>query len=248
MANTKKIKHPSHPSYTLRYGKKTIRFIADKVVIFQLMRKLHGRFWGATGVLIMSLGFLVCFLIRPDMLLWSTAVSDFGRDVRTAPYLAASLFFGAYGLWRWRNYLKRTLRHARPVTTLVGLTVLGLYVAALMPVAWEPLPYRIHIIGVTVAGVSMAATVVVDTLLTRTRRDGSFQLWRFFRLCSFLLIVVGGYITLASSDILGWYQMALAGEILMLAGYTIWITDKTYRGEGGRSKLSQTLRRIVLID
>lgn len=196
----------------------------------------------------MSLGFVVCFLIRPDMLLWSTALSDFGRDVRTAPYLAASLFFGAYGLWRWRNYLKRTLRHARPVTGLVGLTVIGLYIAALMPVAWEPIPYRLHLIGVTVAGLSMAATVVADTLLTKTRRNSSYRLWRFFRFCSFSLIVGGGYLTLGSSHLVEMYEAALLGEIMMLAGYTIWIIDKTYRGEGSRSRLSQTLRKIVLID
>lgn len=248
MPKTKTKKSKRGSSYSVRYGKKTIRFIGDKVLIFRLMRSLHGRFWGVVGVLIMTIGFTVCFLIERDMLHWSTAFSDFGRNVRTAPYLAASLFFGAYGLWRWRNYLKRTLRHARPVTTLVGFTVVGLYVAALMPVAWEPIPYRIHIIGVSVAGLSMAATVVADTLLTRTRREGSVALWRFFRLCSFLFIVSGGYLTLGSSNIVGIFDIALLGELLMLVGYTIWIVDKTYRGEGGRSKLSLLLRRIVLID
>jgi hypothetical protein len=234
--------------YTLRYGKKTIRFIGDKVVIFRLMRSLHGRFWGVAGLLIMGGGFLVCFLIRRDMLQWSTAFSDFGRDVRTAPYLAVSLFFGAYGLWRWRNYLKRTLRHARPVTWLVGLTVFGLYIAALMPVAWEPVPYRLHLAGVSLAGLSMAATVVADTLLTKTRRNKSVHLWRFFRLCSFMFIIAGGYITLGSSNLIKWFELSLLGELLMLGGYTIWIIDKTYRGEGSSSKLSQRLRKIVLID
>jgi hypothetical protein len=238
----------SFSGYTLRYGKKTIRFIGDKVVIFRLMRSLHGRFWGIAGLLIMTIGFTVCFLIRRDMLMLSTAFSDFGRDVRTAPYLAVSLFFGAYGLWRWRIYLKRTLRHARPVTTLVGLTVLGLYTAALMPVAWEPIPYRIHILGVSVAGLSMAATVVVDSLLTRTRNNKSVRLWRFFRLCSFLLILIGGYITLGSMSLLKWFELSLLGELLMLIGYTLWIIDKTYRGEGSRSRLSLMLRKIVLID
>jgi hypothetical protein len=248
MQKQKNSKKKSFSGYTIRYGKKTIRFIGDKVVIFRLMRSLHGRFWGLAGLVIMMSGFTVCFLIKRDLLVWSTAFSDFGRDVRTAPYLAVSLFFGAYGLWRWRNYLKRTLRHARPVTTLVGLTVIGLYIAALMPVAWEPVPYRIHLVGVSLAGLSMAATVVADTLLTRTRHNKSVRLWRFFRLCSFMFIVAGGYITLGSSNIVGWFEYALLGEIIMLVGYTIWILDKTYRGEGSRSKLSQALRKVVLVD
>ncbi len=212
------------------------------------MRSLHGRFWGIAGVLIMSFGLSVCFLVKPETLSWSTAFSDFGRDVRTAPYLAASLFFGAYGLWRWRNYLRRTLKHARPLTSLVGLTVFGLYIAALMPIAWEPWPYRLHIFGVAVSGAAMAATVVVDTLLTKTRSRHSLQLWRFMRLVSFLLIVVGGFITLGSANLVGWFRLALAGELLMLVGYTLWIIDKTYHGEGGRSRLSIALRKIVLID
>jgi hypothetical protein len=248
MPKTKIRKQKKSSAYTLRYGKKTFRFIADKVLIFQMMRKLHGRFWGIAGLMIMSGGFVVCILIDREMLKWSTAFSDFGRDVRTAPYLAVSLFFGAYGFWRWRNYLKRTLRHARPVTTLVGFTVFGLYVAALMPVAWEPIPYKIHIIGVTIAGLSMAATVVADTLLTRTKNNKSVELWRFFRLCSFMFIVAGGYITFGSSNLLDWFEFALLGELMMLLGYTIWILDKTYRGEGSRSKLSLIMRKVVLID
>lgn len=233
---------------TIKIGRRTVSLIADRVIIFRLMRRLHGRFWGITGLLIMVLGFTVCFLIKPKTLHWSTAFSDFGRDVRTAPYLAASLFFAAYGLWRWRNYLHRTLRRARPVTTLVSLTVLGLYIAALMPVAWEPWPYRLHVFGVGLAGASMAATVVVDTLLTRTRRLHSYFLWRFLRLLSFLLIVAGGYLTLGSVTVIDWFRLALLGELSMLVGYGIWIVDKTYRGEGGRSKLSLLLGKVILID
>lgn len=182
------------------------------------------------------------------MIGWSTAYSEFGNDVRTAPYLAASLFFFAYGLWRWRNYLRRTLRHARPVTTLVGLTVIGLYLAALMPISWQVWPYRLHVFGVALAGLSMAATVVVDTLLTRTRRNRHVNLWRFLRLCSFLLIVFGGYITLGSNSRVLWFHLALLGELMMLIGYTIWVIDKTYRGEGSRTQLSMLLHKIVLVD
>lgn len=241
-------KNSTIPNYSVTFGKRTIRFIADRVVIFRLMRKLHGRFWGVAGMVIMILLFTVCFAVRPDMLQWSTAFSDFGRDVKTAPYLAAALFFGAYGLWRWRNYLRRTLRHARPVTGLVTLTVAGLYVAALFPVAWEPWPYRIHMFGVILFGLSMAATVVVDTLLTRTRQKRGVSFWRLLRAVSFLLIIFGGYITFGSASIVAWYRLALLGETMMFIGYAIWIIDKTYRGEGRRSRLSLLLQKIVLID
>lgn len=246
--NKKSQKTSSVPQYTLRYGKKTVRFVLNKVLIFRVMQRLANRSWGITGALIMSLGFAVCFAIRPDMLLWSTAFSDFGRDVRTAPYLAAALFFGAYGLWRWRSYLKRTLKRTRPITGLISLTVGGLYIAALMPIAWEPWPARIHIAGVVLAGLSMAATVVVDTLLTKIRRNKNLLWWRLLRLTSFLLIVAGGVITFGSVESIDWFYLALLGEIMMFTGYVLWIFDKTYRGEGNRTQLSKLLHKIVLVD
>lgn len=247
----RKKSNPSLYKYTYRtfvVGKRSVHYIADKVIIFRLMRSLHGRFWGIVGLFIMAAFFTICFFIRPDMLVWKTAISDFGRDVRTAPYLAAALFFGAYGLWRWRNYLKRTLRHSRPVTGLVNLTIIGLYIAALFPVAWEPWPYRIHMFGVILFGISMAATVVVDTILTKTKKKKGVELWRFLRLVSFALIIFGGYITFGSAGIIGWYQLALLGELMMFVGYAIWIIDKTYRGEGSRSRVSRIFKGLVLID
>lgn len=243
-----KVRNKTISSYTLHYGRRTVRFIVDKVLIFKLIRRVHGRFWGLAGLLLMFTGFVICCLVIPEMIAWSTAFSDFGRDVRTAPYLAASLFVGAYGLWRWRTYLRRTLKHARPVTTLVGLTVIGFYIAALMPIAWEPWPYRLHVFGVALSGISMAATVVVDSLLTRQKRNMYSLRWRMLRLISFLLILVGGYITLGSASFLGWYKLSLAGELAMFVGYFIWVADKTYRGEGARSALSRMLSKIVLID
>lgn len=233
--------------FRFSYGSRTISFIADKVLIFRMMRKLHGRFWGIAGLSLMLIGLTVCLMIRPDMIDWSTAYSDFGRDVRTAPYLAVSLFFGAYGLWRWRNYLRRTLKRARPVTSLVTLTVIGFYIAALMPVAWEPWPYRLHVFGVALAGLCMAATVVADSLLTRSRRNQPAG-WRLLRLMSFLIIVIGGYITFGSNSRIEWFQLSLLGELMMFLGYGLWVVDKTYRGEGARSRLSMLLSKIVLID
>lgn len=248
MTKHRKSKKQPFPYRTFNFGRRTIRFIGDKVILFKVLRKLHGRFWGVASLLIMISLICICFLIRPDMLEVSVPISDFGRDVRTVPYFTAALFFGAYGLWRWRNYLRRTLRHSRPVTGLVTLTVIGLYIAALFPVAWEPWPYRIHMFGVILFGASMAATVVVDTLLTKTKKKKNVGLWRFFRLVSFLLIVVGGYITFGSAEVINWYELSLLGELMMLAGYAIWITDKTYRGEGSRSKLSKLFKGFVLVD
>lgn len=242
-----KLLHPfSYKSIVI--GKRTVHYVSDRVVIFRLMRRIHGRFWGVSGIIIMTMFFTVCFMIRPDMLNVKTALSDFGRDVRTAPYLAAALFFGAYGLWRWRNYLKRTLKHSRPVTTLVFFSVVGLYIAALFPVAWEPVGYRIHIFGVMLFGISMAMTVLVDTSLSKTKKKKGYKLWRVFRLFSFMLIISGGYITLGSITILGWFELALLGEVMMFLGYSIWIVDKTYRGEGARSQLSKLFKGMVLID
>lgn len=239
----------SAPTFVFKRGKRTVHFIADKVVIFRLMRSLHGRFWGVAGMLIMIGGFTACFIIRPDLWTVSTAFSDFGSDVKTAPWFAAAMFFGAYGLWRWRNYLRRTLKHSKPVIWLTGFTVAGLYVAALMPVAWEPWPHRIHMVAVAVAGISMAATVVVDTLLTRTSRKKKFSSWwRMGRFVSFSSIVIGGWLTLGSANNVGWYDVSLLGECLMLAGYAIWVIDKTYHGEGSRSALSKMLKKVVLID
>lgn len=236
------------PVKTFKIGKRTFKFIADKVIIFRLMRQLHGRFWGLAGLLMMLVGLGVCFLIRPDLVAWSTAFSDFGSDVRTAPYLAGSLFFAAYGLWRWRNYLRRTLRHARPVTLLVGITVFGFYVAALMPVSWEYWPHRLHVLGVSISGMAMAASVVVDTILTNVRRGDSIYLWRLFRALSFLMIIIGGFITYGSSNLVNWYNLSLLGELIMYFGYLFWVADKTYRGEGARSKFSKLLRKFVLVD
>lgn len=135
-----------------------------------------------------------------------------------------------------------------PVTGLVTLTVLGLYLVALMPVSWKPVPYKVHLFGVALAGVSMLATVVLDGLLTKTRKSAAAPLWRFLRAVSILLIVAGGWITYGSSGIANWYQLSLLGETLLLGGYLIWIILKTYQGEGNRTTLSKALKNFVLID
>lgn len=227
------------------FRNQNFRVLLDKVLIFRLFKTLHGRFWGITGISLMIVGFSVCFLIRPDLLIVSTAFSDFGTDVRTSPYFAGSVFIGAYGIWRWRNYLARTWKRAMPVTGLLTMTILGLYAVALVPISWNN---RLHMAGMILAGISMLLTVVVDGLLSKPTRTGRKIHWRLIRLSSFTLILIGGWLTFGSAELIGLYDLALLGETLMLLGYLMWVGLKTYQGEGNRSQLSRSLKKIVLID
>lgn len=244
----KKKKAPPVRSVSFTYKQHRVLVLLDKVLIFRFIRNLHGRFWGLAGISVMLVGFSVCFAIRPDMINVATPFSNFGNDTRTAPYFAGSVFFAAYGMWRWRNYLTRTWKHTRPVTGLITLTVIGLYLVALMPVSWRPVPFYVHMFGVCLAGASMLATVILDGLLTKTRDSRYAVRWRFIRLVSVVLILVGGFITLASTELLAWYQLSLLGESLLIAGYFLWISLKTYQGEGNRTVLSRILKKVVLID
>lgn len=228
-----------------RFRNLKVRVLLDKVLLFRLFRSFHSRFWGVAGISLMTIGFSICFAIRPDLRDVSTAFSDFGNDVRTAPYFAGSVFIGAYGMWRWRNYLARTWKRGMPVTGLITLTVLGLYIVALMPISWNN---RIHMAGVILTGISMLATVILDGLLSKPTSRGRHIHWRAIRISSFLLIVFGGWITFGSAELIGWYSLALLGESLMLLGYLLWVSFKTYQGEGSRSQLSRMLKKIVLID
>lgn len=225
-----------------------IRVLIDRLLIFRFIRQLHGRFWGITAMLSMVFGLMICFAIKPDSAHWSTAFSDFGNDVRTAPYFAGSIFFASFGLWRWRNYLGHTLKRTRPLFELITLTIIGLYLVALMPVSWGGIPHHLHIFGVMLTGASMLATVIIDTLLSKPRRTRHADRWRFYRLLSCSLIIIGGWLTLSSSTLLHRYHVSLFGEILILAGYTTWVSMKTYMGEGNRSQLSKLLRTFVLVD
>ena len=161
--------------YNFNFRKHRFQVLLDDVLIFRFFRHLHGRFWCLAGILVLLLGIVVCFAIRPDLLHYSTAISDFGLDVRTAPYFAGSVFFAAYGLWRWRNYLSRTLKRTRPILALITFTIIGLYMVALFPVSWYPWPYRIHFAGVIITGISIAATVIFDILLSKTRKKQNLQ-------------------------------------------------------------------------
>lgn len=243
-------RHKSSPNkyWNFTYKKRHIHVLLDKILIFRFFRLLRDRFWGLETIIVLVGGFGVCFLIRPDLLKISTAFSDFGTDVRTAPYFAGSVFFAAYGLWRWRNYLSRTLKRPRPILGLVSLTIIGFYLVALMPISWEGWPHSLHLFGATLTGVSIVATVLADSLLVRTRKTLHAFRWRVVRGFSFLLTVSGGWLTYGSVDIVGWYRVSLLGEAMVLLGYAFWIITKTFSGEGSRTVLSRTLRKIVLVD
>lgn len=240
-------KHKKHYTH-LRIRKLHLHILLDRILFFRYIRLLHGRFWGITGLAVMCIGFFICFFIRPDLVDITTAFSVFGNDVRTAPYFVGAVFFAAYGLWRWRNYLRRTLKRPRPMLDLIALTIVGLYLVALMPLSWRPVPYFIHVAGMTLVGLSMAATVIVDGLLSKTRRTSNLRQWQFIRLLSFMCIVAGGWFTFGSLEFIAWFHVSLLGETMMLFGYTVWIFIKTYQGEGQRSFLSHMLKRFVFID
>lgn len=231
----------------IKYRRRQTKLLLDRVLIFRLIRQLHGRFWGIAAVSGLSLGLIVCFLIRPDLLRIDTAFSDFGNDVRTAPYFAGAVFFAAYGLWRWRNYVIRTLKHSNQYYYLLTFTILGLYLVALMPVSWRPWPYRLHLIGFGITGISIALTVILDGLMSKTRRTKHTQSWQFIRIVSFILIIVGGVLTFGSVPAVGWYDVTLLGEMMMLIGYSLWIYFKTFLGEGARSRISILARKIGIV-
>ncbi|HEX9153651.1 MAG TPA: hypothetical protein VF809_02420 [Candidatus Saccharimonadales bacterium] len=250
MPKKKKSSKKSVPVRTVNfiYKKRHVQVLLDKVLIFRLIRNLHGRFWGVAAISGMLFGFSVCFLIRPEMLSVSTAFSDFGNDIRTAPYFAGSVFFGAYGMWRWRNYLQRTWKHSRIVTGLVSLTMMGLYLIALMPVSWRPVPYYIHMFGVGLVGFSVLASVIIDGLLSKSKAGKNINSWRIVRLVSSVMIIVGGMLTFGSAEPMEWFKVPLLGEILLFFGYYIWIVLKTYQGEGNDTVLARILNKLVYID
>jgi hypothetical protein len=241
----KRVGHPDKFQITIK--SKKIEILLDKVLFFRVIDKLHGRFWGVMSIQIMLYGMTICFLIRPDLFRASAAFSNFGEDVRTAPYFAGTMFFSSYALWRWRNHLTRTLQQSQPITTLITLTIVGFYLIALMPISWKPWPFRIHNLGVMIAGLSMIATVIVDGLLTKAKDEHIAPVWRFLRLLSVLLLIDGLVFTVASSTTVGIYHVALLGEFSIMIGYAVWVFVKTFQKEGGDSRLAKLIRKLVVI-
>lgn len=228
------------------YKERKIQVLLDKVLIFRLVKNLHGRFWGIAAMSGMFLGFLVCFAIKPEAVSLSTAFSDFGTDTRTAPYFAGSVFFAAYGMWRWRNYLQRTWKRSRLVTSLISLTMMGLYLIALMPITWKPIPYYIHMSGVVIVGLSALATVIIDGLLTKASGKNRLS-WAIVRAVSSIMIVCGGVLTFGSAEPFEWFHVSLLGEALLLNGYFAWVVLKTYQGEGNETVLARIVKKMVFV-
>jgi ATP/ADP translocase len=85
-------------------------------------------------------------------------------------------------------------------------------------------------------------------LLSKTRKNQNAYRTKIVKMTSFVLIIVGGWLTFGSSEAIGWFHVSLAGEIMMLVGYAIWIAIKTYQGEDPRSALSKQLNKIVFVD
>ena len=237
-------------SLELNVRRRHVRILLDKVLFLRFLRNLHGRFWGIVGISVMLIGFGICFLIRRDMAFASTAFSDFGGDVRTAPYFSGSVLFAAYGLWRWQKYLRRTLKRTMPFTGLIWLTMAGLYMVAFMPVTVQGWPNRLHTFGFALAGVSMLLTVVADWLLTKPAvlKGANNLFWRAVRLLSLALIAAGGLLAWASIPTIAIFNVSLVGELMVIVGYYLWIILKVYVGEGNRTILAKIIKTIVLID
>ncbi len=216
----------------------------DRVLIFRFFRLLHGRFWGLGGLISMMLGAAIGYAIRPDLLRPDIALSELGTDIRTAPFFAGSMFFAAYSLWRWRTYLRRTFKTDRPVVPLISLTILGLYLIALMPVTWEVWPHRLHNLGVMITGLSMAATVLLDSVLSRTKYKKHKILFRLIKSVSLLLIIFGGVVVLLSVEEVAVLSMVLIGEAMMFAGYAVWVILRIYLGEGRQSAIGRIMKKI----
>ncbi len=238
-------KRQTHFRFRVRQRKFAVA--TDKLLFFKVLERLHGRFWGVATIQGFIIGMSICFAIRPEMFRASTAFSDFGNDVRTAPYFAGTMFFAAYGLWRWRNYLTHTLKRSGLVLMLITCTILGLYLVALMPVGWHPWPYRLHFFGVFLAGISMMATVIADGLLTKVKNSNHVARDRLMRLVSVAMIIGGGYLTYGSAQTVRWFNVSLLGELVLFGGYGLWVVLKTVRGEGPRSRISALLHKIVTI-
>lgn len=217
----------------------------DKILIFRFFRLLHGRFWGLGSLTAILLGAGIGYVIRPDLLAVDVPLSRLGTDVRTAPFFAGSMFFAAYSLWRWRIYLAHTMKNERPVLPLISLSILGMYLIALMPVTWEVWPSRLHDFGVFTLGISMLLTVSADVVLTQNRKNKNDTTWKIVKLLAFLTIMVGGVLVTLSLDEVQILNVILLGEGLMFIGYAGWVILKVALGEGKRSAIGRIVHKLL---
>lgn len=217
----------------------------DKILVFRFFRLLHGRFWGLGTLVSILTGALIGYSIRPDLLDVNIPVSRLGTDIRTAPFFAGSMFFAAYSLWRWRIYLGHTIKKKQPLLPLISMSILGLYLIALMPVTWEVWPARLHDFGVIILGISMLLTVAADVILTVNRKSKHSAQWKLIKLASILLIFVGGIIVVLSLAQVNVLNLILLGEVLMFLGYGSWVILKVALGEGRRSAIGRIVQKVV---
>lgn len=241
MVNSKK--------YKFKIKSRKIQLVADKLLLFKLFKKLNGRFWGIYGVLIFSIFMLISFVILPSSRDVSTALSDFGTDIRTAPLFTAALFFAGYGLWKWRNYLAKSSKSPGLVALSITGIIFGLYMVAFLPVGVNDTVERFHYFGFGLAGFFMITTVFLDLLLRKTKKGKAQRKWQFIRIFSLFLIISGAIVTILSADRFGpIINYALVGEGLILLGFATWVMARTYQPEGLQSGFSKVLNKIMIIE
>lgn len=235
--------------YKFKLKSKKIQLVADKILLFKLFKKLNGRFWGVYGVVIFSIFMLISFVILPDSRNVSTALSDFGTDIRTAPLFTAALFFAGYGLWKWRNYLAASSKTPSLVTLSITGIIVGLYMIAFLPVGVNDTVEMLHYFGFGIAGFFMVVSVLVDLLLRKTKKGKSQRKWQIIRIASLVLIISGVVVTFLSADRFGsLLTHALIGEGLILLGFATWVIARTYQPEGLQSGFSKVLNKIIIVE
>lgn len=237
-------------NFKFKIRSKKIQVVLDKILLIKLMRKLNGRFWGVFGLLVLDSMLLLCFYIQPELQSISTAFSDFGTYAKTAPYFTVGLLAGAYGLWRWRNYLSKASTRPGLVTLFLSFIIFGLYVVALTPLGINETVDTLHYIGFAFAGAGMIMTVTADTFLTRVKKNRRNKTaWQLYRFLNILLIIFGMTVTMLSADRFGDpLQLSLLGETLILVGFSNWVIDRTYQGEGVQSGFSKALDKVLIIN
>ena len=241
MANRKK-------KYKITLRSKHIVVVADKFLLLKLFKKLNGRFWGLYGLFFMTAMLMLCFYLTPELVDLSTAFSDFALTAKTAPYFTIGLFVGAYGLWRWRNYLQTSSEHPEFMSLSITAIIVGLYMVAFLPLDINDTVDTLHYYGFALVGLGMIATVLFDLFMRKVRKSKHKLWWQSIRVFCLILIVAGLVVTFLSADRFGpIIDYSLVGELLIAAGFSMWVFARTYQGEGVESGFSKTLSKVLII-
>ncbi len=235
--------------YKFRLSSHRLIVVADKILLIRLLRSLNGRFWGVFGLFVLYVSLAICFSIRPELRVWSTAFSDFGTDIKTTTIFSFGLFVCGYGLWRWRNYLVQSSKTTGLVLISLTAIIIGAYLVALMPININDRIDDLHYFGFFLGGGGMIATVMVDMLLRKVKKGGNRMYWQLLRFVSLLLIVAGLVVTLLSHQRFGGkMDHALLGELLVLSGFGLWVVIRTIQGEGVKTNFSRVLGKVLIVD